>query len=228
MIDFCFLLRLPSEMDGFEAAKEIHRLCDERSIHRVPVVAVTASVSTGLHKECREAGIAHIVTKPFGTMDLMPILHSAIELQQGGTLGSPITSVTRSATPKVSPSASVSTKQASAGDSPPTGEPCPQENSRGQAPAEQSASGPVLAEPILAEPVLAERKPQKPAPIQLGASPPQRGAVSPSPCPRTPKTWHSRSGVDVLKYDSFETGRRGSPRATFRERDGRDAEVGTE
>ncbi|CAM9353058.1 unnamed protein product, partial [Sphacelaria rigidula] len=63
--DLVFMDCLMPGMDGFQASKEIHRLCDERGIHRVPVVAVTASVSTGLYEECREAGIEQVVTKPF-------------------------------------------------------------------------------------------------------------------------------------------------------------------
>lgn len=85
-----------AEMDGFQASKEIHRLCEERGIHRVPVVAVTASVSTGLHEECREAGIEQVVTKPFGAMELMPILHFAIDNQRDLSPSSPATSKSRS------------------------------------------------------------------------------------------------------------------------------------
>lgn len=93
---FCARARAPPEMDGFQAVKEIHRLCDERGTHRVPVVAVTASVSTGLHEECREAGIAQVITKPFGPMDVMPILHSVIESGRNIPPASPSVSTARS------------------------------------------------------------------------------------------------------------------------------------
>lgn len=47
-------------MDGFEAARTIHRMCDEWGITRVPIVAVTASVSSALHEESREAGMMQV------------------------------------------------------------------------------------------------------------------------------------------------------------------------
>lgn len=74
-------------MNGFEASKEIHLLCDEWGTPRVPVVAVTASVSTSLHEECREAGMEHVVTKPFDLMDLMPVFEAAMNARQRRELG---------------------------------------------------------------------------------------------------------------------------------------------
>lgn len=69
-------------MNGFDASTEIHRICDKRGIPRVPVVAVTASVSTSLHEECRVAGMLQVVTKPFDLMDLMPVFAAAMEAKR--------------------------------------------------------------------------------------------------------------------------------------------------
>ncbi|CAM9589345.1 unnamed protein product, partial [Scytosiphon promiscuus] len=55
-----FMDCLMPEMDGFEAARTIHRMCDEWGIARVPIVAVTASVSSALHEESREAGMMQV------------------------------------------------------------------------------------------------------------------------------------------------------------------------
>lgn len=47
----------------------------------MPVVAVTASVSTGLQQECREAGMTHVVTKPFNKVDLLAVFTAAVEAE---------------------------------------------------------------------------------------------------------------------------------------------------
>ncbi|CAM9449216.1 unnamed protein product, partial [Hapterophycus canaliculatus] len=55
-----FMDCLMPEMDGFEAARTIHRMCDEWGIARVPIVAVTASVSSAIHEESRKAGMMQV------------------------------------------------------------------------------------------------------------------------------------------------------------------------
>lgn len=52
-------------MDGFDATKRIHAICDERKQPRVPVVAVTASIAENIDDMCKEAGMACVITKPF-------------------------------------------------------------------------------------------------------------------------------------------------------------------
>lgn len=89
-----------AEMNGFEAATKIHRLCVERGIPLVPVVAVTASVSTSLHEECREAGMMQVVTKPFDVIDLMPVFNAVIDARRAqGSSPSPSSSSRQASAP---------------------------------------------------------------------------------------------------------------------------------
>lgn len=71
-------------MNGFEATKAIHALCDERNIARVPVIAITASVSTALEQKCAEAGMCKVVTKPFNTLDIMTVFTEMIVPKRKG------------------------------------------------------------------------------------------------------------------------------------------------
>ncbi|ACH46893.1 putative hybrid sensor histdine kinase [Feldmannia species virus] len=65
-------------MDGFEATKKIHQLCDDRNQPRVPVIAVTASVSNTIGEDCGAAGMSAVVTKPFTTADFCKIVQKYI------------------------------------------------------------------------------------------------------------------------------------------------------
>ena len=67
-------------MDGFEATKEIHSVCDKKEILRVPVVAVTASIADNIHQLCKDAGMTCVVTKPFS----LEQLHQSIEKSKIG------------------------------------------------------------------------------------------------------------------------------------------------
>ncbi|CAN0144097.1 unnamed protein product [Ectocarpus sp. 13 AM-2016] len=62
-------------MDGFQATKEIHSVCDKKEIPRVPVVAVTASIAENIYQLCKDAGMTCVVTKPFS----LEQLHASIE-----------------------------------------------------------------------------------------------------------------------------------------------------
>ncbi|CBN80469.1 Histidine kinase-like protein [Ectocarpus siliculosus] len=57
-------------MDGFQATKEIHSVCDKKEIPRVPVVAVTASIADNIYQLCQDAGMTCVVTKPFSPEQL--------------------------------------------------------------------------------------------------------------------------------------------------------------
>ena len=65
-------------MDGFSATKKIHELCEKKNIHRVPVIAVTASMANTLQDDCSSAGMICVVTKPFSIKDLADSIKKAI------------------------------------------------------------------------------------------------------------------------------------------------------
>lgn len=69
-------------VDGFEATKLIHNTCDERGISRVPVIAITASVSENINGQCLQAGMSCVMTKPFTTDELRLSFEKTIELQK--------------------------------------------------------------------------------------------------------------------------------------------------
>ena len=63
------------DLSGFQATKEIHSVCDQKKIPRVPVVAVTASIASNIYQLCKDAGMTCVVTKPFS----LEQLHQSIE-----------------------------------------------------------------------------------------------------------------------------------------------------
>lgn len=66
-------------MDGFEATRAIHKCCVDMNIDLVPVVAVTASVSSDINERCNSAGMEYVVTKPYSEKDLVYSIRSCME-----------------------------------------------------------------------------------------------------------------------------------------------------
>lgn len=66
-------------LDGFNATIQIHDHCSKIGIEAVPIVAVTASVSTDVYEKCISAGMKYVVTKPYSELDLMASIKSCIE-----------------------------------------------------------------------------------------------------------------------------------------------------
>lgn len=58
-------------VDGFEATTKIHDECHRLGIEPVPVVAVTASVSSDIRNKCLGCGMKFVVTKPYTEQDLL-------------------------------------------------------------------------------------------------------------------------------------------------------------
>jgi PAS domain S-box-containing protein len=69
-------LRMP-EVDGFEATRRIRALGGKRG--RVPIVALTAQAFSEQVEECRRAGMAGHVAKPFTQVTLLKALGDAME-----------------------------------------------------------------------------------------------------------------------------------------------------
>lgn len=66
-------------LDGFDSTVQIHGLCSALGIEAVPVVAVTASVSTDIYDKCLSVGMKYVVTKPYSELDLMASIQSCIK-----------------------------------------------------------------------------------------------------------------------------------------------------
>jgi signal transduction histidine kinase/CheY-like chemotaxis protein/HPt (histidine-containing phosphotransfer) domain-containing protein len=63
------------EMDGFTAAGEIRRREAEQGVKsRVPIIALTGDVQTGVREQCQAAGMDDFLSKPFYMNDLQNIL----------------------------------------------------------------------------------------------------------------------------------------------------------
>lgn len=69
-------------LDGFDATVKIHDICDSLGIDAVPVVAVTASVSSGIKDRCLSFGMKYVVTKPYSEMDLMTSIHACLKKEK--------------------------------------------------------------------------------------------------------------------------------------------------
>ena len=63
-------------MDGFSATIEIHNICAKMNIEAVPVVAVTASLSTDIYDKCHNSGMVCVVTKPYTVTDLVASVYT--------------------------------------------------------------------------------------------------------------------------------------------------------
>ncbi len=66
-------------LDGFDSTVQIHGLCSSLGLEPVPVVAVTASVSTDIYDRCLSVGMKYVVTKPYSELDLMASIQSCIK-----------------------------------------------------------------------------------------------------------------------------------------------------
>jgi len=62
-------IRMPV-MDGIEASKEIRKYESERSLSPVPIIAISAELSSETHKFCLEAKIDDCLPKPFSGKEL--------------------------------------------------------------------------------------------------------------------------------------------------------------
>jgi two-component system, sensor histidine kinase and response regulator len=79
------------EMDGFAATAAIRN--GEAGIHRVPIIAMTASAMQGDRERCLEAGMDDYITKPVRSDDLAAVLarlvpHGGGPTAQGEDAGS--------------------------------------------------------------------------------------------------------------------------------------------
>ena len=67
-------------LDGFAATAKIRALENNGTIHgRLPIIALTANVSTESEEKCKEAGMDHFLPKPFkmaGELPLMTLYHT--------------------------------------------------------------------------------------------------------------------------------------------------------
>ncbi|KAF7793572.1 hypothetical protein EIP86_004686 [Pleurotus ostreatoroseus] len=72
---FCFMDCQMPVLDGFAATAKIRELENNGTIHgRLPIIALTANVSTESEEKCRTAGMDHFLPKPFKMNDLQAVL----------------------------------------------------------------------------------------------------------------------------------------------------------
>jgi len=57
------------EMDGFETTKAIRSLADTTK-SRIPIIALTANISSEIHEKIIEYGMNEFVNKPFASAEL--------------------------------------------------------------------------------------------------------------------------------------------------------------
>ena len=68
-------------MDGFSATIELHNTCAKMEIKPVPVVAITASLSSDIHDKCKKSGMVCVVTKPYTVTDLVASVYTCKTLK---------------------------------------------------------------------------------------------------------------------------------------------------
>ncbi|MBZ0255677.1 response regulator, partial [bacterium] len=61
-------------MDGFELTKQIRNHEQQHQTNRMPIIAMTAHVVSGIRERCHEAGMDDYVSKPISLFDLAPII----------------------------------------------------------------------------------------------------------------------------------------------------------
>ena len=65
-------------LDGFDATIQIHKICASLNLEPIPVVAVTASVSSDIEKRCLSSGMKYVITKPYSEIDLLASIQSCL------------------------------------------------------------------------------------------------------------------------------------------------------
>ena len=68
--DVVFLDIVTPVIDGFTTTMLLHDECGRIGIQKVPVVAVTSSVSSFIDKKCMSAGMTSVVHKPYSEDEL--------------------------------------------------------------------------------------------------------------------------------------------------------------
>ena len=59
-------------MDGFETTRQLRQKCSEKG--KIPIVALTANVVSGINQQCRDAGMDDVLNKPIGLDTLKHML----------------------------------------------------------------------------------------------------------------------------------------------------------
>jgi len=62
-------------MNGYEATRKIREMAVD-----VPIIAVTASATTGEYEKCMDSGMTDFLTKPFKKGDLLPVLKKWVKM----------------------------------------------------------------------------------------------------------------------------------------------------
>ena len=65
-------------LNGFDATVKIHEECSKLGIECVPIVAVTASISSDIHEKCFSVGMNYVVTKPYSELDLVASIKACL------------------------------------------------------------------------------------------------------------------------------------------------------
>ncbi len=73
-IDLIFMDCLMPIMDGFTSSKKILDWLKENNKPLVHIVAVTASISENINTECHDAGMSHIIYKPYTSTDIVNVI----------------------------------------------------------------------------------------------------------------------------------------------------------
>lgn len=74
-IDLIFMDCVMPKKNGFEASKEIHEICVENNIDKVPIVAVTGFNGIEIENKCKLNGMLHILKKPINNIDIFACLN---------------------------------------------------------------------------------------------------------------------------------------------------------
>jgi CheY-like chemotaxis protein len=67
-------------MDGYQATLEIRRIT--ATIHRLPIIALTANVMQEQVKKCREAGMEGLLAKPYSLEQLQSVIQRWLPQQE--------------------------------------------------------------------------------------------------------------------------------------------------
>jgi CheY-like chemotaxis protein/PAS domain-containing protein/anti-sigma regulatory factor (Ser/Thr protein kinase) len=80
--DLIFMDCLMPIMDGFTCSKKILQWLKDNNKEPIDIVAITASISENINTECTDAGMQHVIYKPYTSNDLVNVIKKLKQIEE--------------------------------------------------------------------------------------------------------------------------------------------------